>query len=441
MKIFNRFLCLVLVLFSSIIGADSAGIDLQLSVQAKKTKKITIGLVAVGHLNVEFKHLLDRLKKDLEWSGQSIIEEKHLEILKHERDLKNLFGPNVSAVIIVSKEHNVYSWRLYDISSIKMLAGKKIEHDSGTIAYLAHIIADQVWPELFGTQSSFRSKIAYSKQIWRKKFGREKPYKQIWIADFDGSNPQLFIDTPTVSFASRWNNDISCPLLFYSENTVSNVQLVMSNMFGKRKVICSFDGLNMQPTFSEDGKKIVFCLSKDGTSQLYLSYINHVSGQRHFDRLTFNTADNIAPCFVDNTHIAFVSDYKTGKPQIYLLDLKTKAIEPITDGGYCACPAYSPIRKQLVYSKMMGAGMQLFLYDLKTGAHTQITDGPGSKEEGSWSTCGNYIVFGCNKGLDSRIAQLHLPTKTIKFLTSEKDNCTYPTCSPIYEENLGVLHK
>lgn len=439
-KIINLVTIFVLV-HSWFMIADQESLDLQLSVQTEKTKKIKIGLIVLGDIDLDLKNLVARLIKDLEWSNQCTIEQKKLAQLKHVRDLKNLYEPSIAVALIISKEHKFYSWRLYDLSSAQMLSGKKIEQNGNTIEYVAHTIADQAWPELFGTQSSFRSKIAYSKEIWKKKYGKEKPYKQIWIADFDGSNQALFVDTPTVSFAPRWNNDVACPLLFYSENTVSNVQLVMSNMFGKRKVICSFDGLNMQPTFSADGKKIVFCLSKDGTSQLYLSYIHHLSGQRHFDRLTFNSGDNIAPCFVDDTHIAFVSDYKTGKPQIYLLDLKTKMIEPITDGGYCACPAYSFSKKQLVYSKMMGSGMQLFLYDLKTGMHKQITDGPGSKEEASWSVCGNYITFGCNKGLDSRIAQLHVPTKTIKFLTSEKDNCTYPCCSPIYEETLGVLNR
>jgi tol-pal system beta propeller repeat protein TolB len=421
--------------------SNDASTELQLSVQAKKTKKVTIGLIALGSVDSNLKQCITRLVKDLEWSGQCIVEQKHLETLKHEQDLKQLFEHEVAVAIIVSQEKKTYTWRLYDLATVQMIAGKKIDQGTDSMSYVAHIMADQLWPQLFGTQSSFRSKIAYSKQIWRKRHGKEKPYKQIWIADFDGSNSKLFIDTPTVSFAPRWSNDAACPLLFYSENTLSNVQLIMSNMFGKRKVICSFDGLNMQPTFSEDGKKIVFCLSKDGASQLYLSYIDEVTGKRHFERLTYNSGGNIAPCFVDKTHVAFVSDYKTGKPQLFMLDLKTKTVEQITDGGYCACPSYSPVRKQLIYSKMVGPVMQLFLYDIKTGVHTQLTDSPGSKEEGCWSVCGNYIVFGLNQGFESRIAQYHLPTKTMKYLTAKEDNCTYPTCSPIYQENLGILQK
>lgn len=415
--------------------------EMQVVVQAQKNKKVSIGFVIVGHHDHKCNDCIARLKKDLEWSGQCQISLHYLSDLKHENDLKNLCGSDVSVAVIFSHSGSSYSWRLYDLSSLQMIVGKKQEQGSMSLPMVAHTIADDLWPQLFGHASSFRSKIAYSKQIWKTKHGRERPYKQIWIADFDGSNAKLFIDAPTVSFASRWNNDPECPLLFYSENTLSNVQLVMSNMFGNRKVICSFDGLNMQPTFSDDGKRVVFCLSKDGTTQLYLSYIDTVSKRRKFDRLTFNSGDNLAPCFVDNTHVVFVSDYKTNKPQIFMLDLKTKYITPVTDGGYCACPNYSSVRRQIVYSKMMGHGMQLFTYDIATGQHKQLTHDKGSKEEATWSACGNYIVFGCNEGMQSRIAQLHLPTNTTRYLTSEKDHCTYPDCSPIYREMIGVLGK
>ena len=438
----KKLLIFVLLGIGNIFFADTTSSELQLSVQAKKTKKVTIGLITLGSVSSKLKTCVQRVIKDLEWSGQCLVEQKDLDSLQHEKDLKQLFEPKIAVAIILSEEKgNIYTWRLYDLSTVKMIIGKKVEMGHDSINYVAHTIADQLWPQLFGTESSFRSKVAYSKQIWRKKHGKEKPYKQIWIADFDGSNAQLFINKPTISFAPRWSNDPTCPLLFYSENTLSNVQLVMSNMFGKRRVVCSFDGLNMQPTFSQDGKKIVFCLSKDGTSQLYISSIDEITGKRHFERLTYNSGQNIAPCFVDKTHVAFASDYKTGKPQIFMLDLKTKSIEQITDGGYCVCPSYSFVKKQLVYSKMVGGAMQLFLYDIKTQEHTQLTDSPGSKEEGSWSSCGNYITFGLNQGMDSRIAQYHLPTKTMHYLTSKDDNCTYPTCSPIYQENLGILEK
>ncbi len=105
------------------------------------------------------------------------------------------------------------------------------------------------------------------------------------------------------------------------------------------------------------------------------------------------------------------------------------------------CSTFRLVRRQLVYSKMIGSGMQLFTYDLQTDKHAQITHSAGSKEEGSWSACGNYIVFGWNQGNVARIAQLHLPTNTMRFLTPADQECCYPDCSPIYEQCLGILNR
>jgi len=416
---------------------------IHISVQAQKTKKVSIGLVLLGNYDKNLEKCINRIQKDLEWSNQCNVIIKHCKKIKHETEMKKIFDEDdVAIALFLSKEDMRYSWRLYDLLSLTMVSGTSIDQGDMSISMIAHTIADDIWPQLFNQLNSFRSKIVYAKQIWRMKHGREKPYKQIWIADFDGSNAQLFIDAPTISFAPRWNNDLNCPLLFYSQNTLSNIQLVMNNMFGKRQVICSFDGLNMQPTFSDDGKKVVLCLSKDGTSQLYMSFIDMKSHQRKLDRLTFNSGNNLAPCFIDSGTIVFVSDFETNKPQVYSLDLKTKQIQRITQGGYCACPNYSSVRRQLVYSKMMDDGvMQLFLYDFKTKKHNQLTFGSGNKEEGCWSVCGNYIIFSVNEWSKSRIAQLHLQTNKIHYLTSDHEHCTYPHCSPIYNEYLGILNK
>ena len=441
----KKFLILNIALLTTCIFAgqesDTPPTDMHIAVQAAKTKKVSIGFVTVGAQDSDLQDFMQRLQQDFEWSGQCTVQQSHVAKLVHEFDVKKMFGSDVAVALFVSKTDRTYVWRLYDLASVTMIAGQSKKQEDRTINCLAHCVADAIWPYLFGQKSSFQSKIAYCKQIWRKKHGREKPYKQIWVSDFDGSNAGLFIDAPTVSFAPRWNNDVQSPLLLYSENTMSNVQLVLSNMFGKRKVVCCFDGLNMQPTFSHDGKKVVFCLSKDGTSQLYLSYMDPRTFQRKFDRLTFNEGRNISPCFIDSQRVAFVSDFETNAPQIYILDIVSKSMQRITYGGYCACPNYSPVRNQLVYSKMMGQGMQLFTYDVKTQEHTQITKNLGSKEEGSWSACGNYIVFCYNYGNVSRIAQLNLITNTTRFLTSPDDHCSYPDCSPIYDQYFGILNR
>ncbi len=413
--------------------------DLQVAIQAQQTQKIPIGIVYVGKKNSAGKGIIERLQKDIQYSGQCQVAVRYVSSIKKTSELKKLFSDEVNLAIFISSEDSQYVWRLYDLLMIDMIQAGKVAKKNQSNQLIAHRLADQVWPALMGTQGSFCSKVAYCKQIWKRKFNHEKPYKQIWIADFDGSNPKLFIDIPTVSLAPRWGNNESCPLLFYSENTLSNVQLVMSNMFHKRQVMCCFDGLNMQPTFSADGKEVVFCLSKDGSSQLYHSYVDALSKKRKCERLTHNDGNNIAPCFIDQDHVAFVCDAQTRRPQIYIMNIATRSMKKITDGGYCACPAYCPINNKLAYSKMVDGAMQLFEYNCSTRYHRQLTQGYGSKEEPSWSACGNYIIFGMNEGLQSRIAQLNILTGKMRYITPSGDHCTYPSCSPVYQEHIGIL--
>ena len=432
----KKFIIVIFSLFFANIQAS----DLQVAVQIKQYQKVPLGLAVVGKADSATKVMIDRLQKDLQYSGQCQVVTKSISSMKRKGDVAKHFSPDTCLAVFIIKEEGEYTWRLYDLLSSEMVAGKKVSmDDSKTSTRIAHEIADQLWPVLMNTPSSFQSKIAYCKQIWKKKNGRDKPFKQIWVADFDGSNPKLFIDVPTVSIAPRWSQQENCPLLFYSENTLSNVQLVMSNMFGKRKVVCCCDGLNMQPTFSPTAQEVIFCLSKDGSSQLYHSYINAMNKQRVFERLTDNDGNNLAPCFIDGNHVAFVSDFETRKPQLYIMNVATQQTERITDGGYCACPTYCKVNNKLVYSKMIDGVMQLFEYDCNTKQHRQLTKGPGSKEESTCSACGNYILFGMNEGLSSRIAQLNTATGKVRYITPENQHCTYPACSPVYDKQLGII--
>jgi TolB protein len=320
---------------------------------------------------------------------------------------------------------------VYDTQQAKMIAGKRYEKKGDVVRGWGHDLADAIWPTCMGSQSSFSSKIAYCVQKWVTVGTREKVQKHIYIADSDGSYAQPLVTLPTVCLAPRWNKDPHAPILFYSENTVSNVRLAMTNMFKKRQIICSFDGLNMLPAFSPNGKHIVFCLSKDGSSQLYHTFVRH--GKRVYERLTDNEGQNISPCFTDNNHVMFVSDYKTLRPQIYQMNITTKEIIRITDGGYCACPDYCRANNKLLYSKMIDGAMQIFIYDFDEQVHTQLTKGSESKEEGCWSACGNFIMFAAKQGLNSRIARFNLITGKMQYITSASQNCSYPAWSPVYD--------
>jgi TolB protein len=405
------------------VGEDG---DVHVVVSAQQHAQTPVALVLVGKVNKEF---VACLKADLEMTGQCKVEISRKKEVTKESEIRMMFEQGSYMALFISQYEWGYSWRLYDTMDAHMLDGKKFLCSHKPVRESAHNIADFVWPVMMGQPGSFSSQIAYCRQNKIKE--KNKVYKQILLSEIDGSNERLLIDLPTVSLAPRWNMDITVPVLFYSENTLSNVRLMMANMFGKRRVVCSFDGLNMQPAFSEDGKEIVFCLSKDGSTQLYRSYL--VDGEQKYSRLTHNEANNFAPCFIDQKNIVFVSDYQGKKPQLYSMNIETQEITAITQEGYNACPCYNKIRNQIVYSKMVSGKMQLFLYDCALKKHEQLTSGGScSNEEPSWSPCGNFIVYCSNEGLNGRIVRLNMITKSKIFLTPKSWNCSYPSWSPVY---------
>jgi len=401
------------------------------AVKALEHQKMHIFLGYVGDATDELKEVAKIIASDFQMTDQCSLKVKHFETLQKKSDIKKLFEHNYYIAIFISQEKNGFSWRLYDTEQAEMIAGKKYEKRGSILRGWAHNLADQIWPEFMGMPGCFSSKIAYCRQLWVKHNGRDKVYKHIYIADADGKHVRPLIEIPTVCLAPRWSNQSEDPILFYSENTLSNVRLVMANMYGKRRTICSFDGLNMLPAFADDHKNIVFCLSKDGSSQLYNSYLD-ATHTRIFDRMTQNNADNFAPCYINDHTVAFVSDYQSKHPGIYQIDMKSLKITPIATDGYCACPAYCKANNKLLYSKMMGNSMQIFTYDCATKVHEQLTTGSESKEEGSWSPCGSFIIFAARSHGASRIARYNLLTGRMQYLTPASENCTYPAWSPVH---------
>ena len=416
-------LCALLVSVMAVCEEE----DMRVVVSAQQLSQTKIALVLVGKVDREFS---DCLKADLQMTGQCDVVVIRKKTVTKESEIRMIFEEGCYMALFISQYEWGYSWRLYDTIEAHMIDGKKFLCSHKSTRDSAHNIADFVWTAMMGQRGSFSSKIAYCRQKLDKKWGKNKVYKQILCSEIDGSNETMLIDLPTVSLAPRWNMDVNVPVLFYSENTLSNVRLMMSNMFGKRRVVCSFDGLNMQPAFSDDGKEIVFCLSKDGSTQLYRSYI--VDNERKYIRLTHNESNNFAPCFIDKTTIVFVSDHKTKNPQLYFMNILTQEITPITKEGYNACPSYHKMRNQIVYSRMVAGKMQLFLYDCGSKKHEQLTSGGSSNEEPSWSPCGNFIVYCANEGLNGRIVRLNMVNKSTIYLTPKSWNCSYPSWSPVY---------
>lgn len=385
-------------------------------------------LLGVIKTDEQLDAVADQMKRNVSFHGQFAITVKSFEKRPTKKQIMQFYKEGyLLAVFINSADTNkAIAWRVYDTMNAAMVAGKKYRKHGAVVRGWAHHLSDAVWQTVTSQEGFFSTKIAYCKDI---KLPSGRSIKHVCIADYDGSHEQVLVDLPTVNVAPRWNADVQNPLLFYSTYTNENVRLMTVNMHKKTRTASNFDGINMLPAFTRDGKKVVYCVSRgDGSCQLYYC------AKGVFKRITHNNGTNMSPTLSDDgQQVFFCSDFQTGSPQIYAYDIKTEKLERLTTGGYCACPRYSSKRRQVVYTKIVQGTMQLFVYDRDAKSHTQLTFDAGNKQECAWSPCGTYLLVSIEHGARSRIAMFNLVTKEWRYLTPENMVCSYPDWSRSYE--------
>lgn len=418
----NRFFLIVIVcVVNTIVGQEA----FHVAISAQHNEKAHILLALIGKKSSSLDEVSQLLKKALEFKDQCTVSVSYIPSMMTKQEALAHKTSGYNYILFLENEPTSFAWHLFDIDEGQMKKNTRVQKDPSSVRASSYALADSIWHAMTGESAFFSSKIAYTKEIPAKK---GLHYAHVYIADYDGSNAQPIVVTPTINVAPRWNKDLNRPLLFYSENTNSNMRMMAVDMHKKRVVASNFDGLNMLPTFSCDGAAVVYCATRgSGSCQLY-----HWAHKK-LKKLTNNDGNNFAPVFSeDGTMIFFSSDFETGKPQIFSLHLKSNELSRLTKDGYCVSPSYCAVRNKLAYAKLINGVMQLFIYDLQSKQHKQITFDAAQKEECAWSNCGNFLLCPVDDGKKSRVAYFNVNTNEYKFITGHTERCSNPSLSCIY---------
>ncbi len=403
---------------------------------ARKHSKIKC-LMLVLNSNKLIDQIAKVLQFDLEFSDQIDVEMKKGNIELNEKVTAKLFEQGTSMCMYLSshakkKSNNTLRVLIKDTSSHQALFDKEFTYPAAFSLEQAHRIADELVLTLTGEQGPMLSTLAYCKQLSAK-------HKVICLADYSCMVEKTVVGTKTINVAPCWHN--KAPMLFYSQFTRSNSRLMAYDIKTKKhKIICSYDGLNMQPSFSPDGSKAALCLSGKGNAEIYLydQAVCSTLKKRVFFPLTNNKGNNVSPCYLPNHNLIFCSDFQTHYPQIYVRDAQTKKVTRLTNGrGYCAAPAYCAKNNALVYTRYIKGTFQLFMLNVhdKEKCERQITFSAGDKLEPTWSECGKYVAFTYNfidpetKKKECQIASFNLASGKLRLLTSGKEHKSFPSWS------------
>jgi tol-pal system beta propeller repeat protein TolB len=399
---------------------------------ARQHSKIKCLLLTVGN-SEQIEKIAPLVKFDLGFSDQLDLDIKRTKGYLDQKILTKLFEKEISLCLYLAEKPaiktntiNVHVL-LKDTASGETFFEKNFSISPHAFTYHVHTIADEIMPVLTGEKGPMLSTLAYCKQI-------SSNHKVVCIADYACLFEKVVVPARTINVAPAWHSQ--APVLFYSQFTKYNSRLMSYDLQHKNhKIICSYDGINMQPSFSPNGTKAALCLSGGGNSEIYLydQAICNKLKKRVFKPLTKNHGNNVSPCYLPDGNLIFCSDFQSKYPQIYHLNTVTHKTTRLTNGrGYCAAPSYCAKNNSIVYTRYIKGVFQLFTIGLNEKNHKerQLTFTHGEKLDPSWSECGNYVAFTYNfiehKKRSNQIAVLNLTSGKIRVLTSGKEPKSFP---------------
>lgn len=287
-------------------------------------------------------------------------------------------------------------FRLVDIYRGTQIAGFRITSTLKQLRRTAHRISDIIFEKLTGIKGAFDTRIAYVTVI--KHQDGSKHYN-LQIADADGFNPQVLLDSKQPLMSPAWSPDGTRIAYVSFEDRNSNIY-IQDILTGRRSKVAANEGINSAPAWSPDGSRLAVTLSKDGNPEIYLI---HLASQT-LQRITFNRAIDTEPNWSrDGARLAFTSD-RGGTPQIYTVDILSGRTERLTfDGAYNARPRYAPDGKTMAMIHATSGAYQIAILDIK-GGYISILTNSRLDESPSFAPNGSMIMYATSGRRGSELA-------------------------------------
>ncbi len=316
---------------------------------------------------------------------------------------------------------------LSPINQATLLAVKFDQIPQAQRRALAHHISDQIYQEITGVRGYFSTRIAY---VTTNKTTQGVRY-QLVIADADGANPRTLISqyhTPIMSPA--WSPDgKQIAYVSYQHNRMHISVITLSTGKVQQQKLSSFSGIVSSPSYAPNGKILAMALSHANSANTNI-YLMNIKSKKltQVTHLATNTSPSFSP---DGKHIVFTSN-RGGSAQIYQLNLKTKKIKRLTfDGTQNYDPVYTPNGKDIVFMHIAspGAPIQLAVYHLDTQLTQTITTGTLDKSP-SISPNSRMVIYANYDQAHGRLAEASINGKIHLILPSSSGSVQSPAWSP-----------
>ena len=313
--------------------------------------------------------------------------------------------------------------RLYNVRARQSLYGREYTGSAANPRVYAHTMADDLHQSQLNLRGVARTKLAFSSDRNREAVVatvEKRDVKEIYVADYDGANPRRITINRALNVFPSWSPDGRS--IVYTSYRSGVPDLLISNIFaGTMEQPTRGVGQNWLPVFSPDGTRVAFVSSRDGNSEIYV--INRDGSDLR--RLTNNPAIDSTPTFSPTgTQIAFTSE-RTGTPQIYVINVDGSGMRRISSESYADRATWSPAPfNEIAFSARTGPGFDIKILNIGDGTTRQITFGEGTNESPAWAPNGRHLAFMSTRQGRSQIFTVDRDGRNLRQITREGNNTT-----------------
>jgi TolB protein len=274
----------------------------------------------------------------------------------------------------------VMELRLFDTFKASLVIGKRYRGRIEDQRDMIRRFCSEVIQALTGNPGIFNSQIAF--------VSNGSGNKEIYVCEFDGVDVKQVTKKRSITSFPAWSSD-GHYLAFTSFNN-GPAQIYVRELKSGLEKSFKFEGGQIAPAWLPHRFELSATLSFEGDPEIYLL----TGGGKMIKRVTNSPGIDVdATWSPDGRTMAFVSK-RAGTPQIYVQEMGSNRIRRLTfEGRYNTQPSWSPKGDKIAYSSMEEGQLNIYVTDIEGNHPIRLTYNQGDNEAPSWSPDGSLIAF------------------------------------------------
>jgi len=321
----------------------------------------------------------------------------------------------VSGTVLGSPNQPILRVTLHDVvySELKNVQAFTLPPASSPQFRMAvHQVSDAVVEWATGDPGIAATRIAF------RRVG-EDGASDVWMIDSDGEGLRRLTSHETLVFSPSWSPSGGHMLyVAYVEGQPHVFERDMTT--GRRRLISAEPGLNITPTYSPDGSRILLARTSGDHTEVYELQREPLCCGRRVTRTS--GGDALGPSYSpDGARMAFVASPLV-QPHVYVQDVNSSSPEIVSryvfgEKGYATSPDWSPRGDRIAYHAWVDGVFQIVTVD-PNGSSRRVLTSRGSNEDPSWGPDSRHLVFASSQRTGHGLLILDTVTGRIRRLTS-----------------------